>query len=52
MMAGIGVQHQSESAFSFDRNGRSGWAGARKNNSVDKRKFWTVKMLLQIVMNR
>ena len=27
---GIRVQHRSESAFTFDRNGRSGWAGIRK----------------------
>jgi hypothetical protein len=29
MMAGIGVQHRSESAFTFDRNRRSRWAGIR-----------------------
>jgi len=29
MMTGIGVQHRSDSVFSFDRNRRSGWAGIR-----------------------
>jgi hypothetical protein len=29
MMTGIGVQHRSESAFTFDRNRRSQWAGIR-----------------------
>ncbi len=31
-MAGIGVQLRAESVFSFDRNGCSGWAGARKQD--------------------
>jgi transposase InsO family protein len=29
MMTGIGVHHRSESLFTFDRNGRSLWAGIR-----------------------
>jgi hypothetical protein len=29
MMPGFGVQHRSESVFTFDRNGRSRWAGIR-----------------------
>ena len=29
MMPGFGVQHRSEWAFTFARNGRSGWAGMR-----------------------
>ena len=29
MMPGIGVQHRSESAFTFDRNGRSRCSGLR-----------------------
>ena len=33
MMAGIRVQHRSESVFTFDRNGRSGWAGIRRKHS-------------------
>jgi hypothetical protein len=34
MMAGIRVQHQSESAFTFDRNRRSGWAGIRNHEGM------------------
>ena len=34
MMTGIRVQHRSESAFTFDRNGRSGWAGIRNSLKV------------------
>jgi hypothetical protein len=29
MMTGIHVQHRSEPMFTFDRNGRSRWAGTR-----------------------
>ena len=29
MMTGIGVHHRSESLVTFDRNGRSRWAGIR-----------------------
>src|SRR5712692_10414141 len=29
MMTGIGVHDQSDSVFTFDRNGRSGWSGIR-----------------------
>jgi methylphosphotriester-DNA--protein-cysteine methyltransferase len=32
MMTGIGVQHRSESVFTFDRNGRSRWAGIRSQH--------------------
>ena len=31
MMTGIGVQHRSESVFTFDRNDRSRWAGIRNS---------------------
>jgi hypothetical protein len=34
MMTGIRVQHRSESAFTFNRNGRSGWAGIRTHLDV------------------
>ena len=36
MMTGIRVQHRSESVFTFDRNGRSGWAGIRTGYGIDK----------------
>jgi phosphodiesterase/alkaline phosphatase D-like protein len=34
--AGIGVQHRSESAFTFDRNRRSRWAGIRTQARPDE----------------
>jgi hypothetical protein len=32
-MAGIAVQHRSESVFTFDRNRRSRWAGIRTDQA-------------------
>ena len=36
MMTGIGVQHRSESVFTFDRNGCSRWAGIRTRGEADQ----------------
>jgi predicted SnoaL-like aldol condensation-catalyzing enzyme len=36
MMTGIGVQHRSESVFTFVRNRRSGWAGIRNQRQPEE----------------
>jgi hypothetical protein len=55
-MAGIGVQLRAESVFSFDRNERSAWSGARTKQIVVSRKagnqvYYTLRdpVLIQIL---
>jgi hypothetical protein len=48
-MTAIGVQHRSESAFTFGRNRRSEWAGIRTSGAIDA--FVTMDTNLQHQQN-
>ena len=47
MMPGFGVQHRSEWAFSFARNGRSGWAGLRTEYAAQEHRVCFLDMAVR-----